>query len=136
MAATPHRHDVAILGTGMSGTILGAILASQGADVVMLDSQPHPRFAVGESTIPHTSLLLSILAERYGVPEIDYLAYPDRIARRICTRRSRTWRSTRGASRSRPRRDGRSGRATSWTARGTGACSPVSTGCARSRIRS
>src|SRR6185503_11311256 len=85
MAATPHRHDVAILGTGMSGTILGAILASQGADVVMLDSQPHPRFAVGESTIPHTSLLLSILAERYGVPEIDYLAYPDRIARHVCT---------------------------------------------------
>jgi len=79
------RFDVAILGTGMSGTILGAILARKGVDVVMIDEKPHPRFTVGESTIPHTSLLLSILAERYGIPEIDHLTYPDRIAKHICT---------------------------------------------------
>lgn len=85
MKTGSHVHDVAILGTGMAGTILGTILARHGADVVLIDKGAHPRFALGESTIPHTSLLLSILAARHGVPEIDYLAYPDRIARHVCT---------------------------------------------------
>ncbi len=79
------RCDVAILGAGMAGTILGTILARHGVDVVILDAQTHPRFAVGESTIPHTSLLLSILAEQYRVPEIEYLAYPDKLAANVCT---------------------------------------------------
>ena len=65
--------DVAILGSGMSGSILGAILARQQLRVVILDSKAHPRFAVGESTIPHTSILLSVLAQRYGVPELHNL---------------------------------------------------------------
>lgn len=85
MGANGHTHDVVILGTGMAGTILGAILAKHGVDVLLVDRDTHPRFAVGESTIPHTSLLLSILAARHGIPEIDWLAYPDRIARHVCT---------------------------------------------------
>jgi tetracycline 7-halogenase / FADH2 O2-dependent halogenase len=77
--------DVAILGTGMSGSIVATILARCGVSVVMIDPKTHPRFTIGESTIPHTSLLLAILAERYGVPELDHLAYPDRIARHVAT---------------------------------------------------
>ncbi len=68
-----HVFDVAILGSGMSGSILGAILARQGKRVLILDSKAHPRFAVGESTIPHTSLLLSLLSQRYDVPELHNL---------------------------------------------------------------
>ena len=82
---TGNTFDVAILGAGLSGAILGAILARKGVRVVMIDAGAHPRFAIGESTIPHTSLLLSALAERHDVPEIDYLAYPDRIAEHVCT---------------------------------------------------
>jgi FADH2 O2-dependent halogenase len=82
---TTHQFDVAILGSGLSGSLLGAILAKLGASVVLLDGEVHPRFAVGESTIPHTSLLLSLLAEKYGLPEIENLAYPDRLARHVCT---------------------------------------------------
>jgi FADH2 O2-dependent halogenase len=78
-------YDVAILGSGFSGTVLGTILARHGISVVLIDGQTHPRFAIGESTIPHTSLLLSLLGQRYGVPEIDDLAYPDRIAERVCS---------------------------------------------------
>lgn len=86
MHTTANNHyDVAILGTGMSGTVLGTILVKNGVRVIMLDPKTHPRFAIGESTIPHTSLLMSILAQRYNVPELDYLAYPDRIAKHICT---------------------------------------------------
>jgi tetracycline 7-halogenase / FADH2 O2-dependent halogenase len=66
-------HDVVIIGTGLSGTILGSILARHGFRVLLLDGTQHPRFAVGESTIGQTLFLLRLIAERYGVPEIGYL---------------------------------------------------------------
>lgn len=75
--------DVAVLGSGVSGGVLSIILASQGAKVVMIEGGVHPRFAVGESTIPHTSMLSSMLAEQYGVPELETIAYPERIASEI-----------------------------------------------------
>ncbi len=75
--------DVVILGSGISGTMLAALLARHGVSVLILESGTHPRFAVGESTIPHTSLLLSLLAARHDVPELDYLAYPDLIQRHV-----------------------------------------------------
>jgi FADH2 O2-dependent halogenase len=77
---TRTQFDVAILGSGIAGTMLAAILARQGVSVVLIDSSTHPRFVIGESTIPHTSLLFSMLAARYDVPEIDHLAYPNLIA--------------------------------------------------------
>ncbi|RBQ20092.1 FAD-dependent oxidoreductase [Spongiactinospora rosea] len=66
-------YDVIIIGTGLSGTMLGSILAKQGASVLMLDGTQHPRFAVGESTIGQTLFLLKLVAQRYGVPEIGHL---------------------------------------------------------------
>jgi tetracycline 7-halogenase / FADH2 O2-dependent halogenase len=66
-------HDVVIIGSGIAGGMLGAILARNGARVVLIDGASHPRFAVGESTIPHLLVRLQILALRYRVPEIAYL---------------------------------------------------------------
>ena len=80
-----HEFDVAILGSGLSGSLLGTILSKLGARVVLIDGEVHPRFAVGESTIPHTSLLISLLAEKYRLPELENLVYPDRLARHVCT---------------------------------------------------
>jgi tetracycline 7-halogenase / FADH2 O2-dependent halogenase len=80
-----HDFDVAILGSGLSGSLLGSILGKQGVRVVLIDGGVHPRFEVGESTIPHTSLLLSLLAEKYGMPEIAHIAYPARLAAHVCT---------------------------------------------------
>jgi FADH2 O2-dependent halogenase len=77
--------DVAILGGGLSGSLLGAILAKQGVSVVIIEEDVHPRFAVGESTTPHTSLLISLLAERLGMPEIEHIAYPERLPKHVCT---------------------------------------------------
>lgn len=65
-------YDVAILGSGIAGSMLGAILARQGARVLLLDRGEHPRFALGESTVPHTSMMMRILADRFGVPEIRH----------------------------------------------------------------
>jgi FADH2 O2-dependent halogenase len=67
--------DVAILGSGLAG----AILARNGAETVVLDKNAHPRFAIGESTIPQTSLMLKVLADRYDVPEFHNISSWSRI---------------------------------------------------------
>ncbi len=69
----PTNFDIAILGTGIGGTLLGSILAANGLDVLLLEQGVHPRFTIGESTIPETTLLLRLMAKRYGVPEIAHL---------------------------------------------------------------
>lgn len=80
---TGDHFDVAILGTGIGGTILGAILARHGLRVLLIEQGTHPRFAIGESTVPETTFLLRFLALRYGVPEIEYLASHQLIRRYV-----------------------------------------------------
>jgi len=43
----------------------------------VLDAGTHPRFAVGESMVPESAVLLELMAARFGIPE---LAYPGNIA--------------------------------------------------------
>jgi tetracycline 7-halogenase / FADH2 O2-dependent halogenase len=62
--------DVVILGTGFSGSILGAILARHGYKVLLIDEKEHPKFAIGEATIPQTTMMMRAIADRYNVPEI------------------------------------------------------------------
>ncbi|HUC27634.1 MAG TPA: tryptophan 7-halogenase [Streptosporangiaceae bacterium] len=72
--ARERTYDVAIVGGGIGGSTLGAILARHGVRVLMLEGGSHPRFAIGESTIPESTLLLRVLAGRYGVPELAALS--------------------------------------------------------------
>ncbi|MFJ5230600.1 NAD(P)/FAD-dependent oxidoreductase [Kitasatospora sp. NPDC088391] len=72
-AAEPIPCDVAILGSGLAGSVMGAILARQGVKVALIDAGQHPRFAVGESQNPQLVEWLNILATRYDVPEIKYM---------------------------------------------------------------
>jgi len=74
-------YDVCILGSGLASTMLGSILARQGVRTLLLDRSAHPRFAIGESTIPSTTGFLKILARRYDVPEIETLSSFNRIKR-------------------------------------------------------
>ncbi|MGV9452439.1 NAD(P)/FAD-dependent oxidoreductase, partial [Streptomyces sp. NPDC003635] len=67
-------YDVAILGSGIAGSMLAAVLARNGVKVLLLDASAHPRFAIGESTIPYTLVCLRTISERYDVPEIKTLA--------------------------------------------------------------
>jgi FADH2 O2-dependent halogenase len=67
-------YDVIILGSGIGGGMLGAVLAKHNIRVLLIDSASHPRFAVGEATTPDTSFRLKILAAKYGVPEIANLS--------------------------------------------------------------
>jgi FADH2 O2-dependent halogenase len=66
--------DVAILGSGIAGSMMAAILARHGKTVLMIDQGEHPRFALGESTVPHTSMMMRIIADRFDVPEIKHCA--------------------------------------------------------------
>jgi FADH2 O2-dependent halogenase len=68
------RYDVAILGSGLGGAMLAAILAKQGHSVLLLEKGTHPRFAIGEAMLPQSSMLMWILGERFGVPEIQHLS--------------------------------------------------------------
>lgn len=73
MSAPPPDCDVIIIGSGLAGSSLAAVLARGGARTQILDAGTHPRFAIGESTIPYTSMLMRLVSERYGVPEIKKL---------------------------------------------------------------
>lgn len=83
--ADTHRHDVLILGSGLAGSIAAACLARNGLDVLVIDAGRHPRFAVGESTIPYTSTMTRLIAERYGVPEIRHLSSFESVQANIST---------------------------------------------------
>lgn len=68
-----HRYDVAILGSGIGGSMLACILAKHGVSTLLLEGGTHPRFTIGESLIPETGVRLRIIAEKYGVPEIGWI---------------------------------------------------------------
>ncbi|MFF8955252.1 NAD(P)/FAD-dependent oxidoreductase [Streptomyces sp. NPDC014894] len=80
-----HRpsYDVAILGSGIAGSTLGAVLARSGAKVLLVDAGTHPRFAVGESMIPQMIAWLQVLAERHDLPELEALADADTINEQV-----------------------------------------------------
>ena len=64
------QYDVAIIGTGIGGSTLAAMLARQGLRVVVFEGGVHPRFTIGESMILETSEVMRALAEFYDVPEL------------------------------------------------------------------
>ena len=66
--------DVAIIGSGFSGSTLAWILAAQGRSVAIIDPVSHPRFAIGESSTPIADLLLRRLGETYGLSELEQLS--------------------------------------------------------------
>ncbi|MBS2533433.1 tryptophan 7-halogenase [Catenulispora sp. NF23] len=70
---TDDRYDVAILGSGIGGSMLACILARHGVRTLLLEGATHPRFTIGESLIPETGIRLRIIGEKYGVPEIGWI---------------------------------------------------------------
>ncbi len=71
---TSQQYDVAIIGSGIAGSTLAAILAKQGKRVLVFEAKEHPRFAIGESMILETSEMMRALADFYDVPEIAYFS--------------------------------------------------------------
>lgn len=83
LEATGREFDVAIVGGGIGGSALAAILARNGVRTAIIEAGGHPRFTIGESTVPETIVGLRVLARRYGVPELGYLAGHHTLRRRV-----------------------------------------------------
>src|SRR5437870_6309130 len=66
--------DIAIVGSGFSGSLLAMIARRLGRSVVLLERGKHPRFAIGESSTPLANLLLEELATKYDLPRLLPLA--------------------------------------------------------------
>ena len=71
----PDQYDVAVLGSHLAGSLLAAILARNGAAVVLVDTAGDHARPVGETTVPYTAEVFSLLAERFRVPEIATFAH-------------------------------------------------------------
>jgi len=69
-----NNYDVAIIGSGIAGSTLGAILARNGMKVIVFEAGVHPKFAVGESMILETSETMRAIAEFFNVPEVAYFS--------------------------------------------------------------
>jgi FADH2 O2-dependent halogenase len=67
------HYDVTILGAGFAGTVLAGILARHGLRVVVLEEGEHPKFAIGESTVPEFTLRMRLASLRFDVPELSHL---------------------------------------------------------------
>jgi FADH2 O2-dependent halogenase len=74
MPNTTDKYDVAILGSGLAGSCLAAILARHGKRTLLLEGQQHPRFAIGESVVPEFGARAHLLALAYDVPELADMA--------------------------------------------------------------
>lgn len=67
-------YDIIVLGSGFGGSLLSMLLAKSGLQVVMIDRQRHPRFAIGESSTPLADATLRTLAADFDVPELKTLS--------------------------------------------------------------
>lgn len=71
-------YDVAIVGSHFAPAVLAAILARNGARVVLVDAADDRTEPSGEATVPYTSEVFALLAERFDLPEIAAFAhFPD-----------------------------------------------------------
>ena len=64
------EYDVIVLGSGIAGSMTALVLQQIGVSTLVVERRSHPRFAIGESTVPTTSLLMHGLAVRYDIPEL------------------------------------------------------------------
>lgn len=64
---------------------MASCLARNGASVIIVDADTHPRFAIGESTIPYTSMMMRMVSERYNVPEIKWLTTFEAVQSKVTT---------------------------------------------------
>ncbi len=74
------------MGSGIVGSIEAAILAKHGYDVLLLEKGAHPRFALGEATLPQSSYWMWLISERYDIPELKQLSNADNVANSVSHR--------------------------------------------------
>jgi tetracycline 7-halogenase / FADH2 O2-dependent halogenase len=68
------EYDVVVIGAGIAGPLTALPLAQEGLRTLVIDRVEHPRFAVGESTIPAGTLLVDLIAKRWNIPELRHFS--------------------------------------------------------------
>jgi tetracycline 7-halogenase / FADH2 O2-dependent halogenase len=68
-------YDIVVLGSGIAGSMTAMVLRRIGLRTLVVERKSHPRFVIGESTLPTTSLLLNSLANTYDIPELAQVAH-------------------------------------------------------------
>jgi FADH2 O2-dependent halogenase len=76
----PKKYDTIIIGSGIGGTSLAAILARHGKKVLMIEKGRHPRFAIGEAAFFRACIWMWMTGRRYGVPELEHIANVEKLA--------------------------------------------------------
>ncbi|MGK3965275.1 NAD(P)/FAD-dependent oxidoreductase [Sorangium sp. So ce118] len=70
-----NSYDIVVIGSGIAGASVALCLSRVGARTLVVERKSHPRFAIGESTLPTTSILLRHLGRAYGVPELTQVCH-------------------------------------------------------------
>lgn len=70
----PDHYDILLAGNSISVMMLAACLARNQVRVGVLRNRQMPPDLTGEATIPYTSMIFELIADRYGVPEIKNIA--------------------------------------------------------------
>ncbi|MET8524213.1 hypothetical protein [Micromonospora sp. NPDC005172] len=74
----PVMYDVVILGSHLATGLLATVLAKQDLRVLLVGSPDDTVLPSGDSTVPYTTAVLHLLAERFDVPEIaSFAAFED-----------------------------------------------------------
>jgi tetracycline 7-halogenase / FADH2 O2-dependent halogenase len=67
--------DIVVVGSGIAGSALALAASQAGLKTLVVERKSHPRFVIGESTLPTTTFLLNQIAADYGVPELAQIAH-------------------------------------------------------------
>ncbi len=71
------NYDVVIVGSGIAGSTLAMVLRKVGASVLVVERDSHPRFVIGESAVPASTMSWVYLAEKYDLPDLlSFCHYP------------------------------------------------------------
>src|ERR1041385_644822 len=70
MRAVLMKVDMAIVGSGLGGSLMAMVTRRLGYSVALLERGSHPRFAIGESSSPMANLLLERIALGYDLPRL------------------------------------------------------------------
>lgn len=64
---TNKRYDIAVIGAGFAGSLTALGLDRLGYNVILIEKETHPRFAIGESSTPIADMILRDIADRYNL---------------------------------------------------------------------
>lgn len=84
-SALEGKYDCVVIGSGIAGSMSALCMARCGIQTLVVEEKSHPRFAIGESTVPTTSFGFYHLAETYRVPELRDISHYLGLKRAGCT---------------------------------------------------